>query len=305
LAISVLVGLGAKLAWSYWTAPPVAASLAAVNQIGDWPKPARRPDSQRDVGAGKRSGSASSDPSEKHSISPAHRNVSVGHKDVPAAMKPLRLRSIPPQTVEVGQPLRVAISVEDAADWKGKVRFSLADSRPPGTKLDPATGLFTWTPPDDFPPETHYIFVWADGVDGQWDVMILEVAVTAAPDDDKDDAGQPDSPLRPLRLKPIGLKTVRAGGTLTFSAVIEDAEYWKRQGTVRFRFEPGDGPDLPHRAHLNPTTGLFTWNAPLLQPAGVYDFKLSVAGPRHQTAQQTFTIHVFPADWNAWRRGKL
>ena len=150
----------------------------------------------------------------------------------PAEQKELRLRPIAPQTVAAGQQLTVPVMVEDAGYWKGKVRFSLAGDLPPGATLDPATGLFAWTPPEDIGPETCYCFVWADSPDGKWDVRMLGITVRP---------GQPD---RPLRLEPIGPKTVRAGGIVKFSAAIEDAAYWAGRGKIEFRCEPAGRYDL-------------------------------------------------------------
>ena len=200
----------------------------------------------------------------------------------PQPPKPLVLRPIRLQTVAVGQPLVVPLSVEDAAYWQGKVRFSLGGDPPPGASLDQATGLFTWTPPEDCDPGTKYCSVWANGPDGQWSYRLMGLTVTPAE--------------RPLRLEPIGPKTVRAGGPpLSFSAAIEDAAYWRGRGRVKFACDPVGRWNPRWRApELKPATGWFTWSPSTFQPPGEYSFTMSVTGPTSQPDRERFTVRVLP-----------
>jgi hypothetical protein len=46
---------------------------------------------------------------------------------------------------------------------------------------------------------------------------------------------------------------------------------------------------------LDQATGTFTWNPPIFQPPGVYDFTMSASGPLHKTAKRSFTIRVLSA----------
>ena len=61
---------------------------------------------------------------------------------------PPKLQPIPPQTVEAGKTLNVTATVENADAGKGKLQYGLASNAPTGAKIDPATGAFMWTPPD-------------------------------------------------------------------------------------------------------------------------------------------------------------
>ena len=70
----------------------------------------------------------------------------AAERPTPEFTAPLKIQPISPQTIEVGKRLAVVVSVEDASQWKGKLRFSLAPNAPLGAKIDPETGAFTWTP---------------------------------------------------------------------------------------------------------------------------------------------------------------
>jgi hypothetical protein len=278
IALSLLLVLCGRMAWSYWVA---AASYRSMTwQVVASPSPAGAVGEThgRDWGLGIGDGDVGTGVQNPDDPPPTPNSQSAAAS--PAEPKELRLRPIAPQTVTAGQQLTVPVMVEDAGYWKGKVRFSLAGDLPPGATLDPATGLFAWTPPEDIGPETCYCFVWADSPDGKWDVRMLGITVRP---------GQPD---RPLRLEPIGPKTVRTGGTVKFSAAIEDAEYWRGRGKIEFRCEPAGRFDLRRGAPiLDQTTGTFTWS-PVFQRPGDYEFAMSVSGPLHASDRCWFTIHV-------------
>ena len=105
---------------------------------------------------------------------------------VPEPAAPLKLQPIPPQTIEVGKPLAVAVPVENADAWKGKLRYSLAPSAPPGRPINPQTGEFSWTPPPDQAAGKYNVTVLAQGPDGQTAQTMFTVTVTKA--------AKPDSP---------------------------------------------------------------------------------------------------------------
>jgi formylglycine-generating enzyme required for sulfatase activity len=91
----------------------------------------------------------------------------VAEKGVHEPAAPWKIQAVPPQTVQAGKPLRVALLVEDAERWKGKLQYSLAPGAPPGAAIDRQTGAFTWTPPRAWPAGQHRIGVSAAGPEGQ------------------------------------------------------------------------------------------------------------------------------------------
>jgi len=101
----------------------------------------------------------------------------------PIPPKPLHLQPIPAQTIEAGKPLVVAVSVADAGQWAGKLRFSLGPRAPSGARIDPQTGTFTWTPAEGSRRGKSFssITVLVDGPDGQKDHRTFRVTVTPPP----------------------------------------------------------------------------------------------------------------------------
>jgi formylglycine-generating enzyme required for sulfatase activity len=102
----------------------------------------------------------------------------VAETPSPESTATLRIQPVPPQTIEVGKPLSVAVSPESPAQWQGKVRFSLGADAPPGAKIDPQTGAFAWTPPLAEPAGQQEISVSATGPDGQTAQTSFIVTVT-------------------------------------------------------------------------------------------------------------------------------
>jgi hypothetical protein len=68
---------------------------------------------------------------------------------------PWKLRPIAPQTIEVGNELTVAVTVENADAWQGKLRYGFGGQAPPGVMIDPQAGRLTWTPSKPLKPESR------------------------------------------------------------------------------------------------------------------------------------------------------
>ena len=96
---------------------------------------------------------------------------------VTPASAPPRLQRIAPQAAEPGKPLNVAVTVENAQAWKGKLQYSLGPHAPDGSKIDAETGVFTWTPAAAQGPGDYVVSVSAKSPDGRATKSRFEVAV--------------------------------------------------------------------------------------------------------------------------------
>ena len=122
----------------------------------------------------------------------------------------LRLRPMPRLTAVRGNTLSTTVQADDAASWAGELQFSLKDSAPVGATIDPQTGLFAWSVPQDEQPRLYNFFVAADGSAGQHAEIWLNIQVPKLPKrSDRRDEQKPGIPIpddvRPL----IGVWTVR------------------------------------------------------------------------------------------------
>ncbi len=75
------------------------------------------------------------------------------------ALPPLKLKAVSPQRAEIGRPLTLTLTLEDAAAWEGKVHFTLGPGTPPGATIDAERGVFTWTPTADQAVGEHDVTV--------------------------------------------------------------------------------------------------------------------------------------------------
>ena len=185
---------------------------------------------------------------------------------------PLKLEPIPAQTVEAGKPLSVAVAMENADAWKGKVRYSLGSPTPLGMSIDAATGIFTWTPSEGQAADKHKVTVLVTGPDGRRDETSFVVNVLR--------------PIPPMKLKPIPAQTVEAGKPLQLVVTLENPDAW--QGKVRYAIASQAFPG----ARIDPQSGRFSWTAPLDQAAGQQEISVSTTGLGGQTAQTSFIVTV-------------
>ena len=106
------------------------------------------------------------------------------------ASEALRLEPVAEQTVEAGSQLTVALFVEDAPRWEGKLRYALGPDAPPGAKIDPETGAFTWTPPASQRPGKYGVTVSVEGPDGRRHQTSFTITVS--------ERGQPPPPEKTI-----------------------------------------------------------------------------------------------------------
>jgi formylglycine-generating enzyme required for sulfatase activity len=192
--------------------------------------------------------------------------------EVPAPVTLLRLKPVGEQTVEAGNPLTVPVSVENADAWKAKLQFSLAGQAPPGARIDPHSGEFSWTPP-------------ADQAAGQYLVTISVVAEGGF----KDETSFSVNVRRltpPLRLHPIALQSVEAGKLLSVTVIAESP------GEGAGNLQYGLGPGAPPGAVIDPATGEFSWTPSAEQAEKQYNVTASARAPDGRESHLSFTITV-------------
>jgi hypothetical protein len=194
-----------------------------------------------------------------------------------ALRQPLDLRMKRPPNVEAkpGQPVSVQLSVLNPQPADGKLKYTL-DEGPPGAKLDPDTGEFTWTPPPE-PPQargprmtTNRVMASVKAESGRAGNTNFLVRVR---------------PPTPPHLSWDGPRTIEVGQELTAQVSVQDAQDW---GALQYTLIHGPI-RLPPNAKFDRNTGAFTWK-PTARQIGKYTFTVQVQGKDRAT--QTVTDNV-------------
>lgn len=167
-------------------------------------------------------------------------NTLTIHVTVNELNEPPVLGSLADRIVQQHDTLTFQASATDADLPANSLTFSLDAGAPSGASIDPATGVFTWTPTEADVPGTFPITfrVTDDGAPNLSDSQTITVTVTEGN----------RSPI----LAAIGNQTVAEAGTLSFTAIASDADAGQTH-----TFSLGLG--APLGASIDPTSGLFTW----------------------------------------------
>ncbi len=162
------------------------------------------------------------------------------------------------------------------ADAGQTLTFSLGDGAPTGAAIDPATGVFTWTPTDAQSPGSYAILVQVtDNASTPCaDTETIQVTVN-------DTGGQNNCPV----LASIGNQTVTEGNLLSFTATATDADVGQ---TLAFSLDPG----FPTGAAINSSTGMFTWTPTDAQGPGTYAVTVRVTDNADPSCSDFETIQV-------------
>src|SRR5262249_40589601 len=133
--------------------------------------------------------------------------VTVRELNAPPVLDP-----IANQTVDEGSLLRLPLTATDPDVPANTLTFSLDPVTPAGASIDPATGVFTWTPTEAQGPGSTPIpgRVPDNGPPALSDSKTFPVTVNEV--------------NQPPVLNPIGNRTVNEGGLLTFTASASDPD---------------------------------------------------------------------------------
>ena len=165
----------------------------------------------------------------------------------------------------------MAVSVENADVWQGKLRYGIAGQAPPGGTIDPQSGQFSWTPLRDQPAGPYGVTVSVAGPDGRSDETSFVVNVLR--------------PIPLLRLKPIPAQTVEAGKPLKLTLRLENPEVW--QGYVHY----GIDEPAPPGAVVDRQSGEFSWTPPE-DGTGRVEISLFAVSREGQTTRARLAITV-------------
>jgi hypothetical protein len=159
------------------------------------------------------------------------------------------LNAIGNKTINEGSTLTFTATATDSDTPAQTLTYSLDAGAPPGAGINPANGVFTWTPTESQGPSTNAITVRVtdDGSPSLNDFETITVVVNEV--------------NTPPVLAPIGNKVVDEGTLLSFTASATDSDVPAQ--TLTFSLDPG----APAGATIT-SGGLFTWTPTELQGPG-------------------------------------
>ncbi len=184
------------------------------------------------------------------------------------------------QTVPEGTLLSFTAAATDGDLPANVLAYSLDAGAPAGASIDPATGLFTWTPTEAQGPGVYPVTV-----------RVTDNGTPPLDDSETIDIAVPEVNQPPV-LAAIGAKSVDEGALLSFTATATDADL--PANTLAYSLDAG----APTGASINPSTGLFTWTPTEAQGPGVYPVTVRVTDNGGPSLSDYETIQITVAEVN-------
>jgi hypothetical protein len=182
--------------------------------------------------------------------------------------------AIPNQTVNEGNSLTLTITATDANGATDTLTYNLVNP-PAGAAINPATGVFTWTPSEAQGPSTNTITVQvtdngAPPLSGTENFTVVVNEVNAMP-----------------VLAAVPNQTIDEGMTLIITNVATDVDI--PANTLAFSLI-----NPPVGASVDPNTGVFTWTLSEAQGPGSYTVRVRVTdnGSPNLSDTKSFTVTV-------------
>ena len=201
--------------------------------------------------------------------SPSAANSIVGGNRPPV------IAAIPPQSIGELSTLRWTVIASDP-DAGQILAYGLGTDAPAGAAIDPATGVFTWTPTEEQGPGNYVISITVadNGTPRRVATTRLAIAVQEV--------------NQPPRLDPIPDASIDERVLYSFTATATDSD--KPVNALTFSLDPG----APEGAAIDPVTGRFTWTPTEAQGPGGYSVTVRVRdnGNPPRDDSRTFTLAV-------------
>ncbi|MDH3308982.1 MAG: putative Ig domain-containing protein, partial [Acidimicrobiia bacterium] len=164
------------------------------------------------------------------------------------------------------------------ADPGDTLTFSLVGSPPAGADIDPASGVFTWTPTEDQGPDTAIVTVRVtdDGTPNLYAEAAVSIdvnEVNVAPE-----------------IGAIGPQSTDEQVLLAFTATATDAD--SPANTLSFSLDNGLAGSVPSGAFIHPSTGAFTWTPTEQQGPDTYTFDVVVSDNGTPVLSDAVTVTV-------------
>lgn len=184
------------------------------------------------------------------------------------------LSALSGRMVNEGELVTFTASATDADLPSNALTFQLGEDAPAGATVDPQTGAFQWTPTEAQGPNAYTVTVRVEDGHGGSDTETLTITVN--------EVNQP--PVLPQ----IANQSVDEGLLLSFAIEATDADL----PANRLSYSLGAG--APAGAHIDSTTGIFTWTPTEAHGPGEHSITVHVTdnGTSPLSDSVTFTITV-------------